>query len=92
MSVNRDEIQTPEDGLDVKTREAKRAKFVPLTDAEKVQTAETMAEGYRQRAEGYQQRITEARGMIAPPEERHCSECAQRWTNGRDAAIRAIEG
>lgn len=42
--------------------------------------------------EALRQRIEAARTMIAPPEERHCSECTQRWSNGRDATIKAIEG
>lgn len=42
--------------------------------------------------EGLRQRMEAARAMVAPKADRCNTECAQHWTNGRDAALKAIEG
>ena len=74
MSVNN--LDTPERGMNLQTREVKGAKKPLSAEAE---------------LEGLRERITAARES-KPDGGYCCSHCAQAFTSGRDAAIKAIEG
>lgn len=76
MSVSN--LETPERGMNLQTREPKAAKKV--------------APGAEVELEALRERIAAARVVEPVGGFRCCSHCAQAFTSGRDAAIKAIEG
>jgi len=76
MSVKASELETPERGLNLVTREGQEER-----KGKKDESANELA--------AVRERIAEAKRLQPAGAQLHCRDCFQR---GRDAAIRAIEG
>ena len=85
MSVKGAELSTPEDGMDLTTREPKGAQRV-ADDINRTKTGKATTEAELQ---GLRSRIEAARGIAPQGADLHCRDC---WERGRNAAIRTIEG
>jgi len=85
MAVKPEQLDHPERGLDLTTRDPRGATKV-ATDIERVKHGTPDAEGELQTLRA---RIEPARTLQPSPEQRHCLDCFEK---GRDAALRLIEG
>lgn len=85
MSVSN--LDNQEKGMSLNNREPRGSKKAQ-DDIERFKKGEASAEAELQ---GLRERIAAAK-EITTPAPVHCSDCAQAFANGRDAAIKVIEG
>lgn len=83
--MERSELQTPEDGLTLETREDEEK---PQKRKSQLTTAREEAAECRDELEAIQARIAKARRLPLPPQG-HCRDC---WQRGARAAADFIEG
>jgi hypothetical protein len=88
-------LDNQEQGVDLQTRQRQQAQNDEKNAAKTKDAIERTKKGGPSAAEeleGFRQRMEAARELRPSGDNLHCSECAQRWVNGRDATIQAIEG